>query len=315
MVEVKNLVRRFGDFIAVDSVSFTVERGEIFGFLGPNGSGKSTTIRMLAGLLKPTEGRARINGLDAYTQAEQIRRHIGYMPQFFSLYPDLTVHENLEFYAGMYAVPKDKAQQRIDELYGLLNLGDVHEQLTGTLSTGWRQRLALASSIVHTPPLVFLDEPTSGVDPVTRRIFWELIDDLAAAGTTVFVTTHVMDEAEHCKRLAMMHYARLIAEGTPDQMRDLYSNQMYEIDATPMWDALEVLDSCERITEAAAFGELIHVECEAALICGPQDIRALLEEAGITVNSIELAEPSMEDVFVSLARQHGRPEESGGGSQ
>ena len=233
-VEVDRLLKRFGGFTAVNEVSFTVQQGEIFGFLGPNGSGKSTTIRILCGLLLPTSGTARVIGLDVATQAEEIRRHMGYMPQMFSLYGDLTVQENILFYAGLYSVAPDRAAERLRQLAERLELGEVMNRPAATLSTGWRQRLALAAAIVHEPPLVFLDEPTSGVDPVTRRLFWEVIDDLAHQGTTIFVTTHVMDEAEHCTRLAMMHYGLLIAQGTPEQMRTDYLSAMVEMKATPL---------------------------------------------------------------------------------
>jgi len=203
-IVVEDLTKRFGDFVAVDHINFTIEESEVFGFLGPNGAGKSTTIRMLSGLLLPSEGRATVAGADVATETEQLRRRIGYMPQLFSLYSDLTVEENLEFYGGLYGIGRGQIGPRIEELTDLLGLGEVLDQLTSTLSTGWRQRAGLACAIVHEPPVVFLDEPTSGVDQHARQQFWDLIGDLAAEGTTVLVTTHLMEEAERCRRLGMI---------------------------------------------------------------------------------------------------------------
>lgn len=310
-MEVHNLTRRFGQFVAVDDVSFTVAEGEVFGFLGPNGSGKSTTIRVLCGLLYPSGGSATVAGLDVRRQAEQIRLRIGYMPQFFSLYEDLTVAENIDFYAGLYEVPPDVARARQEELAERLELGPVWDRLTRNLSTGWRQRLALATSIQHRPPLLFLDEPTSGVDPLTRRLFWEVIDDLAHEGTTIFVTTHVMDEAEHCTRLAMMHYGQLIAEGTPAQMRAEHVHNMVEIRAAPLWQALETLEHTAEVHEVALFGDALHAELAPEIADPAALVRARLEAAGVTVERVGKVPPTMEDVFVSLARRVARPTEVG----
>jgi ABC-2 type transport system ATP-binding protein len=304
-VEVKNLVKHFGDFTAVDGISFSVAEGEVFGFLGPNGAGKSTTIRILCGLLLPTSGEARIAGFDIYKQTEQIRRSIGYMPQFFSLYPDLTVRENLEFYAGMYDVPPGRARERIAALSTQLGLEELLDRMTRTLSTGWRQRVALATALVHQPPLAFLDEPTSGVDPVTRRHFWEFIDDLAREGTTVFVTTHVMDEAEHCTELAMMHEGKIIAQGTPEQMRTRYVRNMVEVRATPLWEALGALQESPLVREAALFGDALHVQLKEEVTEPEQAVREALATAGVTVEAAERIAPTMEDVFVALARGGG----------
>ncbi len=310
-VEVHRLVKRFGRFTAVNEVSFTVEQGAIFGFLGPNGSGKSTTIRILCGLLLPTSGTARVIGLDVETQAEEIRRHMGYMPQMFSLYGDLTVRENILFYAGLYLLAPDRAAARLRQLAERLELGEVMNRPAATLSTGWRQRLALASAVVHEPPLVFLDEPTSGVDPMTRRLFWEVIDDLAHQGTTIFVTTHVMDEAEHCTRLAMMHYGLLIAQGTPEHMRTEYLSAMVEVKVAPLWDALVLLQQSDVVVDAALFGDALHVECVDGLADPVAAVRRLLLDAGLDVAEARSVPPSMEDVFVSLARKHERPTEVG----
>ncbi|HEY3397584.1 MAG TPA: ABC transporter ATP-binding protein [Armatimonadota bacterium] len=301
-VEVSQLVKRFRDFVAVDHVSFAVEEGEIFGFLGPNGAGKSTVIRILCGLLLPTSGQVQIAGLDVYRQAELIRQRLGYMPQLFSLYGDLTVRENLEFYAGMYEVPPARARERIGLLTERLDLGEVRDRQTRNLSTGWRQRVALATALVHEPPLAFLDEPTSGVDPLTRRLFWEFIDDLAREGATMFVTTHVMDEAEHCTRLVMMNAGRIIADGTPEQMRSDYVRGMLEVRATPLWEALQALETSGLVREAALFGDLLHAQALPDLPDPAGAIRAALEQAGVVVEAVIPIEPSMEDVFVCLAR-------------
>jgi ABC-2 type transport system ATP-binding protein len=298
--------------VAVNGVSFTVEEGEVFGFLGPNGSGKSTTIRVLCGLLLPSGGRATVAGLDVARQAERVRESIGYMPQFFSLYDDLTVAENLEFYAGLYQVPRATAQQRQQELAARLDLGPVWDRLTRTLSTGWRQRLALASSIQHRPPLVFLDEPTSGVDPLTRRLFWEVIDDLSHQGTTIFVTTHVMDEAEHCTRLAMMHDGSLIAEGTPEQMRTDHAQNMVEVRAEPLWQALAALEAAPEAVEVALSGEALHVEMAPEVTDPVGTVTRLLAGGSLAVTSVAAVRPSLEDVFVSLARRWERPAAAGG---
>jgi len=310
-VEVAELEKRFGDFVAVNRVSFAVEDGEVFGFLGPNGSGKSTTIRMLCGLLLPSHGSGTVAGLDITRQAETIRAQIGYMPQFFSLYTDLTVGENLRFYAGLYSVPAARARERIEQVTQRLELTDMMDRLAGTLATGWRQRLALASSVLHEPPILFLDEPTSGVDPITRRLFWEFIDDLAEDGATIFVTTHVMDEAEHCTRLAMMHYGDLIAQGTPEQMRRDHLQSIVEVRAEPLWDAVEALVAAEDVGEVALFGDALHAECRPDIDDPAGAVRRVLEGANVAVESATGVEPTMEDVFVSLARSYDRPDEVG----
>src|SRR5581483_4020334 len=218
-VEMRDVVKRFGDFFAVDHVSLTVARGEIFGFLGPNGAGKSTTIRMLCGLLSPTSGSARVGGLDVATQAEQIKRSIGYMSQRFSLYDDLTVEENIDFFAGVYGVVNGQRDERKAWVLKMAGLEDRRKSLTRLLSGGWKQRLALGCAILHEPPILFLDEPTSGVDPIARRDFWDLIHQLSAAGHTVFVSTHYMDEAEYCHRLALMYRGRIVALGAPQELK------------------------------------------------------------------------------------------------
>ncbi|HEY1337789.1 MAG TPA: ABC transporter ATP-binding protein, partial [Bryobacteraceae bacterium] len=218
-VEIQDLVKTFGKFVAVDHVSLQVAKGEIFGFLGPNGAGKSTTIRMLCGLLTPTSGRASVNGLDIATQPEEVRRNIGYMSQKFSLYDDLTVEENIDFFTGIYGVPQGRRSERKAYVLQMADLAERRGALTRTLSGGWKQRLALGCAILHDPPVLFLDEPTSGVDPIARAAFWRLIHDLAGSGHTIFVSTHYMDESEYCNRLALMYRGKVIALGTPEELK------------------------------------------------------------------------------------------------
>ncbi len=292
-------------------VSFSVSQGEVFGFLGPNGSGKSTTIRILCGLLAPSGGHAVVAGLDVWRDAERIRAQMGYMPQFFSLYGDLTGAENIEFYAAMYSVPPPEIRRRLDFLAQRLELGPVLHRLTRTLSTGWRQRLALATAIAHQPPLVFLDEPTSGVDPVTRRLFWDVIADVAHDGATVFVTTHVMDEAEHCTNLAMMHYGKLIAQGTPEQMRRDLVSGLVQVQSERIWDALQVLQGTQEVHEVALFGEALHAEVDAEVADPEGLVRETLQRAAVPVQTVTRVMPTMEDVFVSLARRFERPTTAG----
>lgn len=229
-VEVAELVRRFGDFVAVDRITFHVEKGEIFGFLGPNGAGKSTTIRILCGLLAPTSGRATVAGYDVGSQPEEVKKHIGYMSQKFSLYDDLTVEENLEFFGGIYGVPRGSRAERIGRALETAALGERRREMTRNLAGGWKQRLALGCALLHEPPIVFLDEPTSGVDPLARREFWSRIHRLSEAGRTIFVSTHYMDEAEQCDRLALMHQGRLIALDAPAALkRELGKRSMEEV--------------------------------------------------------------------------------------
>jgi len=305
---VTNLTKRFGRFTAVNSVSFSVQPGEIFGFLGPNGSGKSTTIRILCGLLLPTEGSGTVAGLDVTRQAERIRTQIGYMPQFFSLYDDLTVAENIDFYAGLYGVSQGACAEQVERWAHKLELTTMMGRLAGTLSTGWKQRLALIASIVHRPPILFLDEPTSGVDPITRRLFWEVIDDLAHEGATIFVTTHVMDEAEHCTRLAMLHYGHLIAEGSSATMRAQHAQNLVELRTTALWDALEALQTADEVVEVALYGDALHAECRPDITDPTGVVADILGQASVAIDHIARTEPTMEDVFVSLARSYERPD-------
>ena len=314
-VKVEELVRRFGAFVAVDRISFEVPQGEIFGFLGPNGAGKSTTIRMLTGLLAPTEGRGWVGGRDIRTEGERIKEIIGYMSQKFSLYEDLTVEQNLDFYGGIYRIPAAKKASRKAWALEMAGLTGRETALTRELAGGWRQRLALGAAVLHEPSILFLDEPTSGVDPISRRKFWELIRTLARQGVTVFVTTHYMDEAEYCDRLALIYRGRLIALGTPDQLkREHMPEDVLEVDVERPMEALEVLGKLPEVREAALFGALLHAVTADADTAIPA-IRTALDRAGIPAVRIEKILPSLEDVFVSLIEAEDRREESRGGNR
>jgi len=299
-VEIVDLVKRFDSFVAVDHVSLDVEKGEIFGFLGPNGAGKSTTIRMLCGLLTPTSGRATVNQLDVATQPEEIRRSIGYMSQKFSLYDDLTVEENIDFFTGIYGVPHAKRTARKDYVLEMANLTERRGALTQTLSGGWKQRLALGCAILHEPPVLFLDEPTSGVDPLARGAFWHLIHDLAEAGHTIFVSTHYMDEAEYCHRLALMYRGKVIALGTPAELKSgLTAHSLLDLETSDPLETMRALEGAPGMSDVAVFGGGLHVtvddvaQAEAA-------IRERLAAKGIELRRIGEIAPSMEDVFVAL---------------
>jgi ABC-2 type transport system ATP-binding protein len=299
-VMVRDLVKRFGDFTAVDHVSFETRPGEVFGFLGPNGSGKSTTIRILCGLLHPTSGHAEVAGLDVVRSSEQIRRRIGYMSQKFSLYNDLTVVENLRFYGGLYSVVGGELDARIRWALGMAGLTGRENSLTGTLSGGWKQRLALGCAVLHRPPIIFLDEPTSGVDPVSRRRFWELIQELSAEGVTVFVTTHYMDEAEYCNRLALIFRGRLVALGTPTELKlNAIKGEILIIEASPLGEVLEIVKTAAGIHDAAVFGNALHLvvaNADAAMAA----VRAAMDSRGIQIKRMERIRPSLEDAFVAL---------------
>lgn len=303
-IETIQLTKIFGDFTAVDQVSFEIPRGEIFGLLGPNGAGKTTTIRMLCGILEPTAGEARVMGYDVAKHAEEIKQRIGYMSQRFSLYDDLTVYENLDFYANMYGVPREKLKPRLAELIEMAGLRGHEKQLTSDLSGAWRQRLALACAIVHEPPMLFLDEPTAGVDPVSRREFWEMIYQLAGQGVSVLATTHYMDEAEFCNVIGMMYRSRLIALSDPDSLRESMKGALFEVDCQEPSRAELVLKDLPIVQDVAAHGVLLHVQVSS------EKQRAALEKAlkssGIVVERIERVLPSLEDVFVSLVDQENR---------
>jgi ABC-2 type transport system ATP-binding protein len=298
-VVVEQLVKRFGDFTAVDRISFSTRRGEIFGFLGPNGAGKSTTIRMLCGLLRPTAGRATVTGCDVATEAEHVRQQIGYMSQKFSLYNDLRVMENLCFFAGLYNVGRDVLDERIRWALEMSGLRGRESALTGTLAGGWKQRLALGCAVLHRPPVLFLDEPTSGVDPISRRTFWELIHQMAAEGVTVFVTTHYMDEAEYCNRLALIFRGKMVALGTPSELKlRAVEGQLLLVEAEPLGQALDALQQAPGVLEAAVFGNALHVRVEGE--AAQSTLREWLAARGLSVGRIEPITATLEDVFVSL---------------
>ncbi|HET9334496.1 MAG TPA: ABC transporter ATP-binding protein [Gemmatimonadota bacterium] len=298
------LTRRFGDFVAVDGLSFAVRSGEIFGFLGPNGAGKTTAIRMLIGLLEPSSGSARVAGHDVRREPDAVKRSIGYMSQLFSLYSDLTVRENLELFAGLYDLPADRREDRIRWALGTAGLEGRGDQLTATLPLGLKQRLALGSAVLHEPPVLFLDEPTSGVDPVARRTFWDLISDLAAAGTTVLVTTHYMEEAEHCHRLALMNRGRLVALDAPSALEASLHSPILEIRTNDPTRAAALLAGIEGIEDATMVGRSVH-----AMVADEPTARVriaeVLEREGIDLRSVDRVRPTLEDVFVSVVRRSG----------
>lgn len=299
-VTVENLEKRFGDFQAVNKVSFQVKRGEIFGFLGPNGAGKSTTIRMLCGIITPTAGKANVIGFDVFREAEQIKSHIGYMSQKFSLYEDLTVEENIDFYSGIYQIPKEEKKARKDWVVKMSGLEEHRNSLTAILPGGWRQRLALGCALLHKPPVIFLDEPTSGVDPISRRNFWDLIYQLAAEGVTVFVTTHYMDEAEYCDRLAMIYRGELVAIGTPDELKVRYMNkEILNLECPDPFKMLQAVNGIPEIMEAALFGRGLHLTVGNSQAAMPMIVTALKEQKA-DYTRLEKIKPSLEDVFVSI---------------
>jgi drug efflux transport system ATP-binding protein len=308
-VIVKKLVKRFGSFYAVHGISFEVNRGEIFGFLGPNGAGKSTTIRMLCGILAPTEGQGMVAGYDIRTQAEKVKSHIGYMSQRFSLYEDLTVEENIDFYGGIYQIPAKRKKERKEWVIEMSGLKDHRQSRTAVLSGGWKQRLALGCAILHEPPILFLDEPTSGVDPISRRLFWDLIYELAGQNVTIFVTTHYMDEAEYCDRLALIYRGELIAMGTPANLKTQHMREeILEVQCDRPQDAMTEIEQLREVKEAALFGKGLHVVAKEGYAAAAP-VRRLLEERGYGPARIGKVAPSLEDVFVSLIEARDRVEQ------
>lgn len=305
-VQIRDLVKRFGDFVAVDHVNLEVGRGEIFGFLGPNGAGKSTTIRMLCGLLTPTSGSATVGGLDIATQSEAVKQKIGYMSQRFSLYDDLTVEENIDFFSNIYSVPRSRCRERKDYVLQMAGLEERRGSLTGLLSGGWKQRLALGCAILHEPPILFLDEPTSGVDPIARRSFWDLIYQLSSSGHTIFVSTHYMDEAEYCHRLALMYGGRVIALGTPAELKNsLSGHHLFHLEVSDLLGAMNTLEKMPGLSDIAVFGGGLHVTAANA-VDAVREIHAALDKAGISVPLVEPIQPSMEDVFVAMIEEEAR---------
>jgi ABC-2 type transport system ATP-binding protein len=306
-VSVNELTRTYGEFVAVDHVSFEVRKKEVFGFLGPNGAGKTTTIKMLTGLVPPSSGTGQVAGYDIRNERRRIKRHIGYMSQLFSLYADLTVEENVAFFSGLYGVPRAKRAERRDWVLRMAGLTDQRRRLTGELSLGWKQRLALGCAVLHEPPILFLDEPTSGVDPISRREFWDLIYTLSAGGTTVFVTTHYMEEAEYCDRLALMNRGRLIALDTPSRLREGFDQPLLEVrtDAGPQ--AAEALEGTPGIVGAGLFGRSVHVTLApgANLDEARDAIGRRLADQGVKIDAIEPIPPSLEDVFIARIQEAG----------
>jgi ABC-2 type transport system ATP-binding protein len=298
VVITENLTRRFGEFVAVDHVSFTVQTGEIVGYLGPNGSGKTTTIRMLLGLLAPSDGKATVLGFDAFRQSERVRSQSGYMSQKFALYDDLTVWENLTFYGGIYGI-RDKA--RIEQTLEQVGIASHAKDLARALSAGWRQKLALAIALVHQPKLLFLDEPTSGVDPSARRSFWELIYALAVEGVTILVTTHYMDEAEYCGRVGIMRDGRLLALDSPVNLKkQTVAGDVWEVHAEPLIIGLNTCESCPGVLRVGLAGDHLRMITERGM--EEKDIRSGLASAGLHVADLVRGEPTLEDVFLSLAK-------------
>ena len=297
VVIARDLTKRFGDFVAVDHVSFQVYEGEVVGYLGPNGSGKTTTIRMLLGLLLPSEGEARVLGYDVRTQAEAIRPRVGYMSQRFALYDELTVWENMTFYAGVYGVREGR---RVEEVARALGLWRIRNLQARVLPTGWRQRLALATAVLHRPRLIFLDEPTSGVDPPTRRAFWDLIYQLVEQGITAFVTTHYMDEAEYCHRVGIMHQGRLLAMDAPSRLKEeALPGRVWDVWARPLLRALEALEAREDVLRAVLARDHIRILTRPEV--HPRGLRRWMQGQGLQVARIQPGDPTLEDVFLALA--------------
>ena len=304
VIVAEGLTRRFGDFVAVDELSFAVRAGEIFGFLGPNGAGKTTAIRMLIGLLPPTQGSARVAGHDVARESRAVRRAIGYMSQLFSLYGDLTVRENLDLFAGLYDLADERREARIRWALGTAGLEGREDQLTATLPLGLKQRLALGSAVLHEPAVLFLDEPTSGVDPVARRAFWDLIAELAEGGTTVLVTTHYMEEAEHCNRLALMNRGRLIALDAPAALKASLEWPILEVRSDDPSRAAAILTELDGVEDATMFGRAVHVVAHDETTARER-MAAALEREGVEVRGVARVRPTLEDVFVSLVRKSG----------
>lgn len=305
-IEVENLTKCFGEFCAVDHIGFGVRQGEIFGFLGANGAGKSTTIRMLCGLLQSTEGTARVGGFDINSQPEKVKETIGYMSQKFSLYEDLTVDENINFYGKVYGLTNGELAERKRWVLEMANLKGRQKSITGTLSGGWKQRLALGCAVLHRPRIVFLDEPTSGVDPLMRRRFWELINDLSADGITVLVTTHYLEEAEYCNDIILINAGKIIAGGSPKQLKEEHiKTPILEVQCSNVIDALALLEEQPWAVETSVFGTYMHVSVSDETKAR-REIRRILNHQGIRVDNIERITPSLEDVFIYLLDQEAK---------
>ncbi|MDR3666208.1 MAG: ABC transporter ATP-binding protein [Ignavibacteriaceae bacterium] len=303
-IEVNNLTKKFGSFVSVDHINFKVKKGEIFGFLGANGAGKSTTIKMLCGILEPTEGDALVGGFSIKSESELVKKNIGYMSQRFSLYNDLSVSENIEFFGGVYGIEKELLKEREKWVLEIAGLQGKEKVLTASLPGGIKQRLALGTAVIHKPGIVFLDEPTSGVDPVSRRAFWDLINSLSESGTTVFVTTHYLEEAEYCGNIILINAGKLIAEGNSKELKSKYlTNTILEIECTPVIDSLSILEKASFVDETSIFGNQIHIIVNDKYT-GKEQIKSLLQAKNITVKSIENIIPSLEDVFIHLLEKN-----------
>ena len=303
-IDVRGLTRRFGDFVAVDNLTFDVRRGEIFGFLGSNGAGKSTTIRMLCGLLEPTSGSATVGGIDVGRDPEGVKARIGYMSQRFSLYELLTVDQNIRFFGGIYGLDARRLAERRRFVIDMAGLGGRESTLARDLAGGWRQRLALGCAILHEPAILFLDEPTGGVDPLSRRQFWRLIDALSQSGVTVLVTTHYLDEAERCHRVALIHAGALAAIGTTSEVKRVFDGRpILEIRTSSAVDAMRALDAMPGVEKTSLFGTAVHAVLRGSSV-SLSDIDARLREAGIAVDGIAPVSPSLEDVFLDVVEKH-----------
>lgn len=300
-IEVNNLTKRFGNFTAVDNISFNVKEGEVFGFLGANGAGKSTAIRMLCGILSPTSGAAIVGGYSVMNEPDKVKKVIGYMSQKFSLYNDLSVEENINFFGGVYGLEGKKFKERKDWVLQIANLKGKEKLLTGSLPGGIKQRLALGAAVIHEPQIVFLDEPTSGVDPISRRNFWDLINDLSANGTTVFVTTHYLEEAEYCNNITLINAGKIIAEGTASELKTNYiKNKIYEIECERVVDALDILQNENYVDETSIFGNNIHIIVNDNFVSEEQIKTTLTENHSIAIKRIDKIIPTLEDVFIHL---------------
>jgi len=300
-IEVKNLTRKFGSFISVDNISFSVKSGEIFGFLGANGAGKSTTIKMLCGMLEPTSGDAIVGGYSIKKESDNVKKNIGYMSQRFSLYNDLSVIENIMFFAGVYGLEGELLKERIDWVLKIANLEGKENILTASLPGGIKQRLALGTAVIHQPKIVFLDEPTSGVDPISRRSFWDLINDLSSQNITVFVTTHYLEEAEFCHNIILINAGKLIAEGNPKELKTKYlKKKILEIQAAPVNKTIEILNNSEFVDDTSIFGNNIHSVMNEKYTGKEQVFELLQKEPQININRIDEIVPTLEDVFIHL---------------
>lgn len=302
-IEARELTRRFGAFVAVDRVSFDVRRGEVFGFLGSNGAGKSTTIRMLCGLLQPTSGTAEVGGVDVSRDPEGVKRRLGYMSQRFSLYERLTVDQNIRFFAGIYGLSGTAYEERRRFVLDMAGLAGRDGELTRDLPGGWRQRLALGCAILHRPPIVFLDEPTGGVDPLSRRQFWALIERLSSGGTTVLVTTHYLDEAEHCHRIAIIHAGRLAALGTTAELKRVFAERpIVQVQADRPVEVMRALDARPEVEKTSVFGTAVHAVLRGDTHA-PESVAAWVRDAGLSVDEVALVPPSLEDVFLDVVER------------